>query len=138
MFCSPFLKLSEPVAPPKRSARDAAAQKFVPGCAPKLQCSPQGSRRCRRRSGEQYVAIVWRFAEPGDPLMVRRVTGAARIVLGFSRSRGKGSGAPGSAPSCLGRLGERLEKIFKELLQIVTNYYKLLQIVTICSGLKVF
>ena len=48
---------------------------------------------------------------------------------------------PGSAPSCLGRLGERSENIFEGLLQSVTNCYELLQLVAVLrfpDGLQIF
>ena len=99
-----FLKLGEPVARPKQSAGDAAAHMLVPGCVPELQCLPG-------------VSPPVGGAGRGDRVTFRRARGPPdgppdapepRIISG---SHGKGSGAPGSALSCLGRLGERLEKI---------------------------
>ena len=132
MFCRPFLKLSEPVASPKRSAMDAAAQKLVSGCAPKLQCSPQGSRWCRRRSGEQSVATVWRFAELMDPPTVRRVPRSRRNRPRVLRQSREGLWCTGECSE----LSRKARGAFrKNILGNVTKCYKMLQTLPIFRGL---
>ena len=120
------------------------------------QTALQGRHRAQSRSwmcaeaavppggvGAGWRGSLWRQCgvspSPGPPLQrsarCRGCPGAARIISGFSGSHGKGAGAPGSALSCLGRLGERLEKLFEEMLQNVTKYYKMLQTLLILRGL---
>ena len=116
------------------------------------QTARQGPRRAQSRSwmcaeaavppggvGAGQRSNLWRqrggSPSPWTPDSPRGGPGAPGIVPGPSGSHGKGSGAPGSALSCLGRLGERLEKISEEMLQNVTKYYKMLQTLPIFRGL---